>query len=74
MLIDVQAELDRVQGMTKEEAGRVVQDLRKALEHQVAIGRHDARDSVRIAAVAGKLAHRTDRAARRGLRARGARR
>lgn len=39
-----------------------------------ATGRHDARGSVRSAAVAGKISHRTDRAARRGLRGRGERR
>ena len=41
-----------------------------ALALAPATGRHDARDSVRSAAVAGKLSHRTDRAARRGLRGR----
>ena len=44
--------------------------VRRALENEPATGRHDARDSVRSAAVAGKLSHRTDRAARRGLRGR----
>ena len=74
MLIDVQAELDRVQVMTKEDADRVLKDLRHAMAYKPATGRHDARASVRSAAVAGRLAHRTDRAARRGLRGRGERR
>lgn len=73
MLFDVQTELRRVQGLSPDDAHRVLRDLRAALGHEPATGHHDARDSVRSAAVAGKLSHRTDRAARRGLRGRGRR-
>ena len=77
---DVQAELGRVPKMTEAEAAKLLRRFRLAIKAaeagegatSPATGYHDARDSVREAAVRGQ-GTRTDRAYRRGLRGRGQR-
>ena len=66
-----------IPALTVEQTAAAMERFQAALQRELdkpATGRHDARASVRSAAVAGKLSHRTDRAARRGLRGRGERR
>ena len=79
----MRADLNWLADMTEEQAAAEMARFRRVVERRYeaaaagltpATGRHDARASVRSAAIAGQLSHRTDRAARRGLRGRGERR